>query len=418
MGEAEHFDALEGRDPAKREAALFAALPAQVAKAKAEAPAYAASLAEVDPLAVVDRAALAKLPLLRKSEMVRLQAQTPPFGGLNTQPPGRAGRVFASPGPLYELDAQESDHARTARALFAAGFRPGMLVHNALAYHLTPGGWILDWGARALGCGVVPAGIGNSEQQIAAIRQLRPEGFTGTPDYLKVLLDKADESDLSLDSIQRALVSGGALFPSLRQDYAARGIACFQCYATAELGMIAYETAAPDGRLNPGMILDEALILEIVRPGTGDPVAAGEVGEVVVTNFNPLYPMIRLATGDLSAAMSEPSPCGRTNQRIKGWMGRADQTTKVKGLFVHPEQVAAVLARHPQVTKGRLEVTREGEQDSMTLLCETAAREEGLAGALAKTLMEVTKLKGAVSLVEEGGLVNDGKVIDDRRNYE
>ncbi|MEO1191712.1 MAG: AMP-binding protein [Pseudomonadota bacterium] len=418
MTQDTHFDALEGRPSAEREAALFAALPGQIAKAKAEAPAYARSLAAVDPASVTDRATLASLPVLRKSELVRLQAETPPFGGLNTAKPGQAGRVFTSPGPLYEMDARESDYARTARALYAAGFRPGMLIHNAFSYHMTPGGWILDWGARALGCGVVPAGIGNSEQQIAAIAQLRPQGFTGTPDYLKTLLEKAAEGGQDLSSITHTLVSGGALFPALRAAYEAKGIACFQCYATAELGLIAYESAAPDGSPNPGMILDEALILEIVRPGTGDPVPAGEVGEVVVTNFNPLYPMIRLGTGDLSALMTEPSPCGRTNQRIKGWMGRADQTTKVKGLFVHPEQIAAVLARHPEAAKGRLEVTRANDQDVMTLRVETGSKSEGLAAAIEASVTELTKLKGRVVLEDPGSLANDGKVIDDQRSYD
>lgn len=418
---AEHYDALETRSPEAREAQLFAGLPAQIARAKAEAPGYARHLAEVEPAAVVDRAALAGLPLLRKSEIARLQAEAPPFGGLATGGAGwggLAGRVFTSPGPIYELEGRDSDYARLARALFAAGFRPGELIHNAFAYHLTPGGWVMDWGARALGCAVVPAGVGNTEQQVAAIRHLAPAGYTGTPDFLKVLLDKAEEGGgRPLTSIRRALVSGGALFPSLRQEYRARGVACFQCYASAELGLIAYETAAPDGGPNPGMLVDEALILEIVRPGTGDPVPPGEVGEVVVTNFNPLYPMVRLATGDLSALLEGPSPCGRTAPRIRGWLGRADQTTKVKGMFVHPSQIAEVVRRHPEIRKARLEVTREGEQDAMTLLCETAATGEGLAAAVAGTLAEVTKLKGKVVLQAPDSLPNDGKVISDERTY-
>lgn len=418
MAETDHFDSLETRDPAAREAALFAALPAQIAYAKAHAPAHAKRLAAVDAAKITDRAALAKLPLLRKSEVLALQTEIPPFGGLSTREAGAVGRVFSSPGPIYELDERESDYTRFARALFAAGFRPGMLVHNALSYHLTPGGWMLDWGARTLGCGVVPAGVGNSEQQLASIQHLRPQGFCSTPDFLKVLLDKAVESGHDLSSIRHAMVSGGALFPSLRQEYGARGISCFQCYATAELGLIAYETATADGSPNPGMVLDEALILEIVRPGTGEPVPEGEVGEVVITSFNSGYPMIRLATGDLSALIDEPSPCGRSNQRIKGWMGRADQTTKVKGMFVRPEQIADVLARHPEITKGRLEVTRAGEQDAMTLHCEVVGDTEALAAAVTDSLLQVTKLKGAVELVVPGSLANDGKVIDDQRHYD
>ncbi len=418
MAVKDYFDSLETRDPAAREAALFAALPTQIAYAKAHAPAHARRLADVDPAAVTDRAALAKLPLLRKSEILELQAADPPFGGLATKRPGAVGRVFTSPGPIYELDDRESDYTRFARAFFAAGFRAGMLVHNTFAYHLTPGGWMMDWGARSLGCGVVPAGVGNSEQQLAAIQHLRPEGFAGTPDFLKVLLDKAAETGHDLSSIRHAMVSGGALFPSLRAEYGERGIACFQCYAVADVGLIAYETAAADGSPNPGMVLDEALLLEIVRPGTGDPVAAGEVGEVVVTSFSGSYPMIRLATGDLSALLHEPSPCGRTNQRIKGWMGRADQTTKVKGMFVRPEQIAQVLARHPEIAKARLEVTRQGEQDAMALTCEANGSPEELATAIAESLVQVTKLKGAVTLVAPGALPNDGKVIDDQRKYD
>ncbi len=414
----DHFDSLETRDQAAREAALFAALPTQIAYAKAHAPAFAERLAAVDPAKVTDRAALAKLPLLHKSEILALQSAQPPFGGLSTKAPGAVGRIFSSPGPIYELDDRESDYTRFARALFAAGFRAGMLVHNTFAYHLTPGGWMLDWGARTLGCGVIPAGIGNTEQQLAAIQHLKPAAFAGTPDFLKILLDKASESGHDLSSIRHAMVSGGALFPSLREEYHERGVSCFQCYAVAEVGLIAYETAALDGGANPGMVLDEALILEIVRPGTGDPVPEGEVGEVVITSFNSAYPMIRMATGDLSALMSEPSPCGRTNQRIKGWMGRADQTTKIKGMFVRPEQIAAVLERHPEIAKGRLEVTRVGEQDAMTLRCESESQDQDLAAAVADSLVQVTKLKGGVNLLPPGTLANDGKVIDDQRKYE
>jgi len=415
---SEHYDTLETRSPEEREAALFAALPAHIAYTKAHAPGYGRLLAAVDPRAVVDRAALARLPVLRKAAVAALQAEAPPLGGLATHPAGQSGRLFTSPGPIYEPEGRDSDYARLARALFAAGFRAGEVVHNTFAYHLTPGGWIMDAGARALGCAVIPAGVGNTEQQIAAIRQLKPTGFAGTPDYLKVLLDKAAEAGQDLSSIRRALVSGGALFPSLRQEYRERGVACFQCYATAELGLIAYESADADGGANPGMLVDEALILEIVRPGTGDPLPPGEVGEVVVTNFNPLYPMVRLATGDLSALMHEPSPCGRTAPRIKGWMGRADQTTKVKGMFVHPSQIAEVVKRHPEILKARLEVTRENEQDVMTLTCEVETQDPARAGAIAEALAQITKLKGQVVLAKAGSLPNDGKVIDDQRTYE
>jgi phenylacetate-CoA ligase len=417
MAAGDHFDELETRDPAAREAAQFAALRAQIVQLKAAAGGWADRLAEVDAEAVADRAALAGLPLTRKHELIELQKATPPFGGLNVVAPGMAGRVFTSPGPIFEMEARESDYGRMARGLFAAGFRTGELVHNCFAYHLTPGGWIMDWGARALGCAVVPAGVGNTEQQVQAIAHLKPAGWCGTPDYLKVLLDKAAELGLDCGSISKAMVSGGALFPSLRQEYAERGVAVLQCYATAELGLVAYETAGPDGP-HPGMVVDEGVIVEIVRPGTADPVPEGEVGEVVVTTFNPAYPMIRLATGDLSAVLPEPSPCGRTNMRIKGWMGRADQTTKIKGMFVHPEQVAATVARHPQVAKARLVVDRKGEADRMTLRCEVTSSYEGLQDALAETLQSVCKLKGEVELLHPGELPNDGKVIEDARSYE
>jgi phenylacetate-CoA ligase len=413
-----HFDDRETRDPETREAALMAALARQIAHARAHAPAYASILADVEPEAVSDRAALAALPVTRKADLAARQKAAPPLGGFAALAPGAAARLFASPGPVYEPEGPRADFWRAARALFAAGFRTGDVVHNSFSYHLTPGGWILDSGLRALGCAVVPAGIGNTEAQVQAIAQFRPAGFTGTPDYLKVLLDAGAEAGQDCSSITKALVSGGALFVSLRREYAERGIAVLQAYATADLGVIAYESA-PD----EGMILDEDLILEIVRPGTGDPVPEGEVGEVVVTLLDPDYPLVRLATGDLSAILPGPSPCGRTNQRIKGWMGRADQTTKVKGMFVHPSQVAEVVKRHPEIAKGRLVVSREGESDAMTLHCElapehAAAAGEALGRAIGESLQAVCKLKGEVRLCPPGALANDGKVVEDARAYQ
>ncbi len=409
----EHFDELETRSPEAREAALMAALAGQVAHAKAKAPRYAELLAEVDPAAVTGRAALAALPVTRKSDLMERQAATPPFGGLAAVAPGAVAHLFASPGPIYELEVARPGFWRLERALFAAGFRAGDVVHNCFAYHLTPGGWMLDGAARSLGCAVVPGGVGNSEQQVKAIAHFRPSGYTGTPDFLKVLLDKGAELGCDCSSITRALVSGGALFPALRQAYADRGVAVLQCYATADLGLIAYESEAREG-----MILDEGIVVEICRPGTGDPLPEGEVGEVVVTSLNPDYPLIRFATGDLSAILPGTSPCGRTAPRIKGWMGRADQATKVKGMFVQPAQVAIVLKRHGEIARARLVVTREGDSDAMTLQCEVAGAADGLAAAIARSLQEACKLKGAVELVAPGSLPNDGKIIDDQRSYD
>jgi phenylacetate-CoA ligase len=417
----DHFDELETRDPAAREAALMAALPGQIADAKARAPAFAEILADVEAAAVTDRVALAGLPVTTKADLVVRQAIAPPFGGFAAVEagagpngsPGAPRRLFASPGPIYEFETSRADFWRGARSLYAAGFRAGEVVHNCFSYHLTPGGWMLDSGLRALGCVVVPAGVGNTGAQVQAIAQFRPAGYTGTPDFLKVLLDAGAEQGFDCSSITKALVSGGALFPSLRREYQDRGVAVLQSYATADLGVIAYESAA-----DQGMILDEHRIVEIVRPGTGDPLPAGEVGEVVVTTLNPDYPLIRFATGDLSATLAGQSPCGRTNSRLKGWLGRADQTTKIKGMFVHPGQVAQVVKRHPEVAKARLVVTRAGEADVMTLRCEVAgAADETLAGAIAETLQAICKLKGAVALEAPGALPNDGKVIEDARDY-
>jgi len=407
-----HYDQLETRDPAQRDLAQLNLLPDLIRHATTNAPGWAAHLQGVDAAAVRSRQSLAKLPLLRKSALKDLQAKVPPFGGFATAPAGVLGRVFMSPGPIFEPEGRGEDWWRTARALYAAGIRKGDIVHNTFAYHLTPGGWILDAGARTLGCTVIAAGPGNTEQQLDVIKYLQPNVYVGVPDYLKILLDKAKEAGRDASSFKKALVGGGALFPSLRAEYKARGITTFQTYATADLGIIAYESAALEG-----MIVDEGAIVEIVRPGTGDPLLAGEVGEVVVTTFNRDYPMIRFATGDLSAVLPGVSPCGRTNMRIKGWLGRADQTTKVKGMFVHPEQVAEVAKRHAGLGRVRLVVTRAGEQDVMTLRAEIANADAGLTAKLAQTLQALTKLKGEVELVAPGSLPNDGKVIADERTY-
>ncbi|MET0653253.1 MAG: AMP-binding protein [Hyphomicrobiaceae bacterium] len=408
----DHYDQLEVRDAGQRELAQFNLLPGLVRHAAAGAPGWQRHLDGVDAGAVTSRAALAKLPVLKKSDLKELQGREPPFGGLATSATRALSRMFMSPGPIFEPEGMGEDWWRSARALFAAGFRKGDIVHNTFAYHLTPGGWIMDAGARALGCIVIAAGPGNTEQQLEAVQFLKPTAYVGVPDYLKILLDKAQEVGKDASSFKKAFVSGGALFPSLRAEYKQRGIDTYQCYATADLGVIAYESQALEG-----MVIDEGVIVEIVRPGTGDPVPAGEVGEVVVTSFNRDYPMIRLATGDLSAVLPGASPCGRTNMRIKGWMGRADQTTKVKGMFVHPEHVAEVAKRHAGIGRLRLVVGRAGEQDIMTLKAEAPIADVGLKARLAEALQAVTKLKGEVEIVPPGSLPNDGKVIADERTY-
>jgi phenylacetate-CoA ligase len=407
-----HFDQLETRDPLQRERAQFALLPDLIRRAKELAPGWAKHLDGVDPAAVTSRTELAKLPLLRKSELLEKQAALPPLGGFATAPAGQLARLFLSPGPIFEPEGHGENWWRSARALHAAGLRAGDIVHNTFAYHLTPGGWILDAGARALGCAVIAAGPGNTEQQLDAIQALKPTAYVGVPDYLKILLDKAKEAGKDAASITKAVVSGGALFPSLRAEYQSRGIDTYQVYATAELGIIAYESAPKEG-----MTVDEGVIVEIVRPGTGEPVPEGDVGEVVVTCFNRDYPMIRLATGDMSAVLSGASACGRTNMRIKGWLGRADQTTKVKGMFVRPEQIAALQKRHADLGRVRLVVSRNGEQDAMTLKAESADQSPAVKASLAETLQALTKLKGDVELVAPGSLPNDGKVISDERTY-
>jgi len=414
----EYYDSLETRDPAARERALLAALPAQIAHAKGHAPGFARILADVEPQSVCTRAALARLPLTRKSDLGDLQRKAPPLGGLNATPLSKLAKIFVSPGPIYEPEGTGADWWRTARALFAAGFRAGDLVINTFAYHFTPAGSMLESGARAIGCTVVPSGIGQTEMQVAAITDLRVNAFIGTPSFLKLIVDKADELKADLGSLRTAMVGGEYLPPALRKSLGERGIRVIQSYATADLGLLAYESVLPDGSLTEGMILDEGLLLEIVRPGTGDPVAPGEVGEVVITTFNPDYPLVRFGTGDLSAVLPGASPCGRTNVRIKGWMGRADQTTKVRGMFVTPKQVGEILRRHPEVLKARLVVAGATGNDSMTLRCESANADAGLKAALVASIRDVTKLRGDIEFVAAGGLPNDGKVIDDTRKYD
>ncbi len=411
---ASHYDALETREPAVREREQFQALAAQLANAKARAPAFARLLADVDPAAVSDRRALARLPIVRKSELMERQKAGYPFGGLNAAPVGELARIFASPGPIYDPETHRPDYYRLARALYAAGFRKGDLVHNCFAYHFTPAGSMMEAGAHALGCPVIPAGTGQTELQVRVIADLKPAGYAGTPSFLKIILDRAHEMGVDVSSLKRASVSGEALPPTLRADIKGHGVDVRQCYAIADLGLVAYETVP-----NEGLVIDEGLIVEIVRPGTGDPVAEGEVGEVVVTTFNPDYPLIRFATGDLSAVLPGRSACGRTNQRLKGWLGRADQTTKVRGMFVHPSQLAEVLKRHPEVVKGRLVVDTADGLDRMILHAEVAGGgSDGLKAALVDSLHEVTKLRGGVSFAAPGSLANDGKVIDDQRKYD
>ena len=417
---SQHHDALETRNPQQREADLMAALPQQIAHAQKNSAAFSEILKGVEAASINSRAALAKLPVTRKYELLErqqaLRAQDP-FGGFGTigwkgmlRSTG-ARRVYQSPGPIYEPEGHAPDYWRAARAMAAAGFEAGDLVHNCFSYHLTPGAWIMESGALALGCTVIPGGVGNTEQQLAAIADLRPNAYAGTPSFLKILIEKAAEAGTKL-SITKAMVSGEACPPSLRDWFTQQGVAAYQCYATADVGLIAYETAAREG-----LVLDEGVIVEIVRPGTGDPVAEGEVGEVVVTVLNPDYPLIRFGTGDLSAVLPGACPTGRTNTRIKGWMGRADQTTKVRGMFVHPGQIAEVVKRFPEVTKARLVVTGEMANDQMDLQIETVTASEALQLKVAEALRDVTKLRGNVQCMAAGSLPNDGKVIEDARSY-
>jgi phenylacetate-CoA ligase len=406
----QHFDSRETRDPRQRELDLMGHLPGLVANAL-KAPGWRQHLGAIEPAEITTRAALAQLPVLRKSELPALQKGAPPFGALVADPIERFGRLFTSPGPIYEPEGRHEDAWRAARGLYAAGLRAGDVLLNTFSYHLTPGGFILDGGARAVGCAVIPAGPGNAEQQLDLIEHLRPTAYCGTPDFLKILLDAAASARRDASSLRRAVVSGAAFPPSLQAEIRARGVDAYQLYATADLGVIAYESSARDG-----MVVNEDVLVEIVRPGTGDPAPEGEVGEVVLTSFDPHHPWIRLALGDLSAILPGVSACGRTNARIRGWMGRADQTTKVKGMFVRPEQVAEVGRRHPEVGRLRLVVARSGEVDVMTLKVEAAAA-PGLADRIVESVRAVTKLGGTVELVAPGSLPNDGKVIDDTRAH-
>ncbi len=404
------FDTLEIRSADQRDASLSQALPAGVARAT-RAPAYAALLAGVDPAGVTDRAALAALPVTRKSELIRLQAEDPPLGGLYGTPFADMARIFASPGPIHEAQADGADPWRFARALHASGLRRGMLLHNCFAYHFTPAGMMLELGARALGCPVFPAGPGNTESQARAAAHLKPGCYSGTPDFLKAILETGDALGLDLTSLRFGHVTGGAYLPALRGFYADRGMTVLQSYGTADLGLIAYETTAREG-----LVCDEGVLVEIVRPGTGDPLPDGEVGEVLVTLLDAPDPMIRFATGDLSAVLPGGSPCGRTNRRIKGWMGRADQAAKVRGMFVRPEQVAEVMRSHPGLGRARLVIGSAEGRDTMLLRVETPVRDAALVDSLSRAIQGVMRLRGDVELLEPGALPNDGKVIEDTRS--
>ena len=414
---SDYFDALETRTPAEREAALMAALPRQIAHAQAHSAAMSEILAGVDAAAITSRAALAQLPVTRKSELLARQqasraAGRDAFGGFSAIRYGAAmPRLYASPGPIYEPEGTGRDYWRAARAMFAAGFRAGDLAHNAFSYHMTPGAFIMESGAHAVGCTVFPAGTGQTEQQLQAIAELKPQAYLGTPSFLRILVEKAQAGGVDIRSLTKGLVGGEAFPPSLRDWFTERGMAIYQSYATADVGLIAYETASREG-----LVLDEGVIVEIVRPGTGDPVGEGEVGEIVVTVLGPDYPLIRFGTGDLSAVLPGACPTGRTNTRIKGWLGRADQTTKIRGMFVHPGQVAEIVKRFPEVSRARLVVSGEMANDQMKLLVESAAA-QGLSERVAEVVRDVTKLRGDVEVVAPGSLPNDGKVIEDARSY-
>lgn len=415
----EFFDALETRSTDERAAAQMTALSAQVAHARSATTAYAERLKDIDPSTITSREALARLPVTRKHELLECQRASragggDAFGGFAAAVRGpQMQRIFASPGPIYEPEGTARDYWRAGRALFAAGFRAGHLVHNSFSYHMTPGAYVLESGALAIGCTVFPAGTGQTEQQLQAIADLRPDAYTGTPSFLRILLEKAEEAGADVASVRRASVGGEACPPSLTAWFRARGVEVYQTYATADLGLVAYETAAREG-----LVVDEHVIVEIVRPGTGDPVPDGEVGELVVTTFNPVYPLIRFGTGDLSAILPGPCPTGRTAPRIRGWMGRADQTTKIKGMFVHPSQVAEIVRRFPEVQRARLVVSGEMANDRMCLQVEAAEAAEGLREHIEAVVREVTKLRGDVQLVPPGSLPNDGKVIEDARSYQ
>jgi phenylacetate-CoA ligase len=410
---SEFYDSLETRAPEEREQALLQAVRTQVAHAKANTVAYAELLDVIDPEDIVDAKSYSTVPLTRKSELIKLQNNNWPFGGFTATEVSQFTHVYASPGPIYEPGYAVADFWRLARSLYATGFRPGDLVHNSFSYHFTPAGMMLESGAHALGCAVIPAGVGQTELQVQTIADLKPQAYVGTPSFLKIILEKADELKLDASSITRALVTGEALPPPLRDGFTERDIRVQQCYATADLGLIAYESSAQEG-----LIIDEGVYLEILRPGTGALVEDGEVGEVVVTSLNQEYPLIRFATGDLSAIMPGLSPCGRTNRRIKGWMGRADQTAKVRGMFIHPEQVDKVIKRHPEIIRARLVVDWIDQADAITLKCETSSTDESLVSAIVESIREVCKLRANIELLATGSLPNDGKVIDDIREYD
>ena len=410
---SEYYDRLETDDAEQRLMRQFQSLRQQLELAKRKAPAYRDLLADINIEDINNAADFASLPLTRKSSLLELQKKDPPFGGYSTIAAGRLTNIFASPGPIYEPGSDRPDFWRFARALFAAGIRPGELIQNCFSYHFTPAGAMVENGARALGCAVIPAGVGQTELQVQTIADLKPQAYVGTPSFLKLILEKADELNIDVSSIDKALFGGEALPPSIRESFIARGIRSQQCYATADLGIIAYESNAKEG-----LIVDEGVYLEIVRPGSNELVADGEVGEVVVTSFNPDYPLIRFATGDLSAIMQGSSPCGRTNKRIKGWMGRADQTAKVRGMFIHPEQVNKVVQRYDEISRARLVIEWLDEADQIKLLCETSHRHESLSASIAESFRDIGKLRCDVELVSTGSLANDGKVIDDIRQYD
>jgi len=410
---SDYYDELETRGSDEREQAQFESIRAQIEHVKANTTAYAKALADVDAGDIHDAAAFGALPLTRKSELIELQRAMRPFGGYTPDRQSRYCHVFASPGPIYEPGYPVPDFWRFARSLYASGIRRGDLVHNCFSYHFTPAGQMFDSAAAALGCAVIPAGVGQTELQVQTIADLKPDAYVGTPSFLKIVLEQADELGSDASSIKKALVSGEALPPPLRESFAARGVEVLQCYGTADLGLIAYESSAREG-----LIVDEGVYVEIVRPGSGDPVPEGEVGEVVVTNLGKEYPLIRFATGDLSALMPGPSPCGRSNRRIAGWMGRADQTAKVRGMFIHPEQVDRVLKRHPEISRARLVIDWIDQADEITLRCEAADYDQSLGSAIADSIRAICKLRGEVDLVAPGSLPNDGKVIDDVRQYD
>jgi phenylacetate-CoA ligase len=409
----EYYDELETRDPGSREAALMAALSDAIGDAKANAPGFARILADVVPGDVTSREALAKLPVTRKADLIEMQEAEPPFGGLTTRPARELARLYMSPGPIADPEGHGADWWRFARALFAAGFRKGDIVQNCFAYHFTPAGAMFESAAHALGCAVCAGGVGQTEMQVQAIAHFGADGYAGTPDFLKIILDKAGEVGTPLPTLKKAIVSGGALLPPLRQEIQERGVDVLQCYGSADLGLVAYESEAREG-----MILDEGIIVEILRPGTGDPVPDGEVGEVVVTTLNRDYPLVRFATGDLSAILPGASPCGRTAPRIKGWMGRADQTTKIRGMFVHPAQIDRVMKRHPAILRARLVVGNAAGKDSAEFLCEIAGDDDQIAAQISDSIQAEIKVRAAVRIVAKDKILNDGKVIEDTRKYE